>query len=658
MCSQKLAKNAKISIENIGGIERASLSLSSGINLLTGRNATNRTSLLQAVMAGLGSNSNQISLKAGADEGHVELQIGNKTYTRTLTRGSKPGEITLSGSPFIDDTTESDLFAFLLSENKARQEIRTGDPDLHEIVMDPIDTAAIEREITDLQQTVNSIEDEIEELHKKEQNIDALQEQRLSLIEDIEDLAADIETKQLELEEREVDLKESRDQQEEFEAAIQKLRATQDELTEVENELEDEREALDSLEYEHQELSEELSSLELPDESEDTLKRERRSLNKEKDKIQNKIDKFNQVISFNRDLLDEQLSGISDALRSEDDSSDPENLTHQLVSDEQSVCWTCGQQVDRSRIQETVQVIKSYKQTKVDERNEIESTIDDISSKIERIQSKQAEHQQLDDQKKTAKRQIDDTERAIQTLEERRQSLTDEIEMLKERVEELETSETHDELLNLNNELNELEREKQSLERDLKNVESRLSNAQSAQDKRKELETELDETKEQLSAARTRIETVERNAIENFNQHMDEVLDRLDYENIERIWLERRQTEAKKGRRKVEQTIFELNIVRKSDDGTVFEDTISHLSESEREVVGLIFALTGYITHEVYEEMPFLLLDSLEAIDAERIADLITYFNEYSDFVIAALLPEDTDPATELEATQEIITDI
>lgn len=658
MCPQKLANNAKINIENVGGIEQTSLSFSSGINLLTGRNATNRTSLLQAVMAGLGSNSSQISLRAGADEGRVELQIGDKTYTRILKRGSEPGEITLSGSPFVDDTTESDLFAFLLSENKARQEIRTGDPDLHEIVMEPIDTEAIEREITDLQQTVNSIESEIAELHQKEQNIDSLQEQRQSLIEDIEGLTADIETKESELEEREVDLKESRNQQEEFEAAIQELRATQDKLTEVENELEDEREALDSLKSEYQDLVDELSTLELPDENEDTLKRERRSLNKEKDKLQNEIDQFNQVISFNRDLFDEQLSGILEALRSEDDFGDSEDLTHQLVSDEQTVCWTCGQQVDRSRIQETIQIIKSYKQTKVDERNELESSIDDINSKIERVQSKQAEHQQLDDRKKTVERQIEDTERAIQTLEERQQSLTDEVETLKEHVKELETSETHDELLRLNNEINDLEREKKSLERDLENVESRLSDAQSAKDKQNELETELDETKEQLSEARTRIETVEKNAIENFNRHMDDVLDTLDYENIERIWLERRQTEVKKGRQKVDQTIFELNIVRKSDEGTVFEDTISHLSESEREVVGLIFALTGYITHEVYDEVPFLLLDSLEAIDAERIADLIGYFSEYSDFVIAALLPEDTGPATELEATQEIITDI
>lgn len=39
--------------------------------------------------------------------------------------------------------------------------------------------------------------------------------------------------------------------------------------------------------------------------------------------------------------------------------------------------------------------------------------------------------------------------------------------------------------------------------------------------------------------------------------------------------------------------------------------------------------------------MPFILLDSLEAIDAERLADLIEYVADYPQFFVVALLPED-----------------
>ena len=54
-----------------------------------------------------------------------------------------------------------------------------------------------------------------------------------------------------------------------------------------------------------------------------------------------------------------------------------------------------------------------------------------------------------------------------------------------------------------------------------------------------------------------------------------------------------------------------------------------------------MFALAGYLVHEVYETVPFMLLDSLEAIDSERIADLVEYVADYAEFLVVALLPED-----------------
>lgn len=53
-----------IDVRNIGGIDEASVTLPEGVSILTGRNATNRTSFLQALMAGLGSR--QSSLKGDA----------------------------------------------------------------------------------------------------------------------------------------------------------------------------------------------------------------------------------------------------------------------------------------------------------------------------------------------------------------------------------------------------------------------------------------------------------------------------------------------------------------------------------------------------------------------------------------------------------------
>ena len=74
MSTGELAQdNVSIRVENVGGIDKTELQVSPGVTALTGRNATNRTSLLQAAMAALGSD--RVSLKGDAEEGHVALTI-------------------------------------------------------------------------------------------------------------------------------------------------------------------------------------------------------------------------------------------------------------------------------------------------------------------------------------------------------------------------------------------------------------------------------------------------------------------------------------------------------------------------------------------------------------------------------------------------------
>lgn len=153
----------------------------------------------------------------------------------------------------------------------------------------------------------------------------------------------------------------------------------------------------------------------------------------------------------------------------------------------------------------------------------------------------------------------------------------------------------------------------------LVSVEARLTERDQIDVKRGELQGELTDL-------RGRIERIEEQAIEAFNAHMETVLELLDYANIARIWLERRETQVREDRRTVTKTVFELHVIRSTDSGTIYEDTIDHLSESEREVTRLVFALAGYLAHDLYESMPVVLLDSLETIDSDRIAALVDYF--------------------------------
>lgn len=110
---------------------------------------------------------------------------------------------------------------------------------------------------------------------------------------------------------------------------------------------------------------------------------------------------------------------------------------------------------------------------------------------------------------------------------------------------------------------------------------------------RDQLEAQREELAAELSNLRTQIEDLETAAVEEFNDHVDAFLDQLEYANIERIWIERTEREEGEGRHKVSRGRFALHVVRTTADGIVFEDTVVHLSESEREVTGLVFALAG-----------------------------------------------------------------
>lgn len=60
-------------------------------------------------------------------------------------------------------------------------------------------------------------------------------------------------------------------------------------------------------------------------------------------------------------------------------------------------------------------------------------------------------------------------------------------------------------------------------------------------------------------------------------------------------------------------------------------------------MTGLVFALAGYFAHDLPEVVPFVLLDLLEAIGAERVASPIEYFDECTEYLLVALPPENAE---------------
>lgn len=639
----------EISVSNIGGIDETEITFEPGVTILAGRNATNRTSFLQAVMAGFGSS--QASLKADADEGMVELVLDGDTYTRTLTRSN--GGVRYGGDPYLDDAEVADLFAFLVESNEARLAVPRGD-ELREVIMRPVDTEAIQAEVRELEQEKREVDSEIEELESLKDRVPSLQERVTQRKQEIEAKEEELAAKEAELDELDKGLEETRKEKSAVEETFRDLREARQELENLQYQLETEQESRESLKREQEELEEAGEQLEAGSDSRlEEVNSELSQLRSEKQAIESEISTLQQVIQFNEDMLDGSTADIAQGLQS-DGGASADSVTDQLVEGTEVVCWTCSSRVQVTAIQETLDDLRSLLSGKHSEVREMEDEIGELKSEKESIEAQQERAEEVSRRLREVGDEIEEREAAIEELEDQIRAQSGEIERLEAEAEAVE-DESYSEVLEVHKEANQLEFELDRLKKDVDDIESELAEVNDQIDVIGDLENRRDAITSDLNALRTKIERLEEEAVEAFNEHMADILGILEYKNIERIWLERTTQKVRSGRRKETKSVFERHIVRSMPDGTTYEDTVDHLSESEREVTGLIFALAGYLVHDVYETLPVMLLDSLEAIDSVRIDSLVKYFEQYSDFLIVALLPED---ASAIETPHTVIHDL
>ncbi|WP_254764519.1 archaea-specific SMC-related protein [Natrinema marinum] len=626
--------------ENIGGIDSTEVTLSPGVNVLTGRNATNRTSFLQTIMAALGSR--QSSLKGDADAGHVELAFDDERYTRYLER--RNGEIVFEGDPYLEDPELADLFAFLLESNEARRAVRRGD-DLRELIMQPIDTDEIEAEISALEAEKRDLDDRLEHLSQLGNELPDLEAQRTALDDEIETTSERVADLEADLEEFDLGVEASRARKEEIESAFADLQEARTDLESIEYDLETERESYAELEAERDDLEAERDALDDDLESPDRLEGRVQELRARKRSLDTTVSELQSVIRFNEErLADDGFDlDLDDSIDEDRDGDTDGDITDQLLADSADVvCWTCGSQVDRERIETTLDRLRSLRQSKLEERSDLQAQIDDLSTRQKELREQREQRERIETRLEAIH---DELKRRSQRIEE----LEAELEAQQARVDNLEDdagtveNAAYDEVIETHRELNRLELELEDLEAERDDVDTRIEEIEAKLDERSDLEDRRESVEAELTDLRTRVDRIEENAVDAFNDHMDSILSILEYRNIDRIWIERRERTVREGRRKVTRPAFDLHIVRTTEDGATYEDTVDHLSESEREVTGLVFALAGYLVHDVHETVPFMLLDSLEAIDSSRIAELVDYFEEYVDCLVVALLREDAE---------------
>lgn len=618
-------QSTRVHVENIGGIDVSTVSLEPGVNVLVGRNVTNRTSFLRAITAVFGSEN--VPLKANADHGRVELELDGETHVRTLQR--RNDDVVTDGTPYSDAPEPASLFAFLLQSNEARQAITPG-ADLRDLIMRPVNTEAIRSEITALEAEKSEIIDELERLDALASDLPDLEAERQTLQNQIAEKKESLEQVEREIEAIDVEA-ETEDARNRLEECLAELHDQHASLEEVRYQMGDARQHIGALRKEREECESRLEEL-VPVDAEN-LEDAIENCRDRTTSIETVVNELETAISLTESVVEGDAADVVEAVQK------PQDETDDRPTDD-TVCWACGNEASRAEVEQSLDGLRTLHREKLSEQG-------DSLIELSDLKEHRAERDVLRDRLEAIEEERVEREEELTDLREWRRALNGEVANLRSKIDDLPVRNLED-LVDRHKEADELEFEIERLQDDLTDVSERIADIEKQLEERDAVEARRNIVRENLTEVRNRIDRVETEAVDQFNTHMAAVLERLEYNTLERVWLERSRSDD-------DTSTFTLKILRSTGDVMTHHDRIDHLSESEREVIGVIFALTGYIVHDVCETTPFVLLDSIEAIDSDRTSSLVEYLAEYTRYLVVALQNNDVDA---LDTDYHSVTDI
>jgi len=606
-----------VTVKNIGGINSCELHLSSGLIAFEGRNATNRTSLLTAIAGGLGGTTAR--LKSDADHGKVEIEFNGESYIREYAT-----ENGTQGTPYTTDAELIDTFVALLWDNPIRQAVRSND-NLRELLMRPVDTQKIQRQIRDRKREREQLTKRRRELEQEREQLPSLQQQREAKAVDLEQVETELQEAREHVESISIDRTEASETQ----SLLNTLENKRQEKRNIQEQIEHHTDRIEDLQDSIADLEGKLADFEVPTDEIDRINAEIENLEQQERTLSNQVDDLLTIVSFNDDLLD---SGPDELLATKPET---ETVTDQLTADaDQLVCWTCGTEVSIDQVESRLEGLRDVVQERRQRREEIRSEIDEREVSLEEYERRVRNQREIGSQLSDFRDEVEHRKEECDRLQSDLDAVTEEISSLEDEAAQLEDKHA-DELVEYYEKISDLEYERGQLQERLSDLDSQIEDLEDAKTEIQQLENQIEEISDDLDSLRGRIENLETEVVDQFNTHIEDLIEKLDYRNIERVWLERKvDSDDRSG------GSFDLHIVRQAEDGSVYEDSLETLSESERELVGLVLALTGNLVHEVSEQVPVMLLDSIESLDSERLTMVLQYFSSRVDYMIVALLPE------------------
>lgn len=641
-----------VTANNIGGIDECEVELPPGNTLLVGENATNRTSFLQAIMAAFGSDN--ASLKGDAADGSATIAIGNETYSRELLDGDD--RTIYRGDPYLDDNVAADLFAFLHGDNEVRRAV-TNDGDVRDVLMRPVDIDQIETDIERLKTESDEVEAELERLEELKTELTRRKEERNDLEGEIASLRDERDEVEAAISGIDGEVSNTKEQKSEIESLVSDLKDAESELQRIESDIEGKTDLKTTIEQKLDDLAVPQVDTDEVEVRIESIEEQIQSSYDRQETIQSFRSQLSSILKFHQDLVGETTLSIQELFESGD--LDPEEVdipegpltdqlsasassgtvTDTLLEEDEILCWFCGNSTDRSSVNDLASQLRDLQSQLRGVVRDIDDEIAELQDEKASLEAKRDEYFSAIQQREEYTEKIEEYRSDLESLRERRYEVRSTVEEIEERIDEKRT-EHNEELLELHREESQLEVTIEQRERELETVSDRIGDIESELESEPELEDRRESIAAELENLRTKVDQIEEDLVDQFNMHMDQLLEILEYDNLSRIWIEWRTSDEMIRGSGDRAATFDLHVVRESDDGVAYEDELEHLSESEREIAGLVVALTGYLVHDVHEQVPVMLLDSIEMIDSKRLGRLLDYFKSYPDYLIAAILPE------------------
>lgn len=596
-----------IHVQNIGGIDEMNTEFEDSVTLIAGPNASNKTSLLKALAFALGSDD--VPIRSGATRAEVTLSYDGRSVTRTAERTGSG--MNISGDPWIEAEDPDALapFTALLEFNPLRSAVREG-RSFEQPLKKPLDLETLKAERSAKVSEKREREAELEELADVDSELEQVRGDLSTKRNRIAELEAELET-----------LRAEHSESEETDDELERLREERGELVgdrdTQRRQVENTEDAIDRLERRRDELTDRIEEAEstLEEFDVESLRSEKERLEAQVAERENRLEVLRSVLTANREMYDSDFTGVVGRERS--------------LTGDTFTCWACGQSAEAGNFEETLDELVALVER---DQNELEThrpRIRELESRLEDARDTEATLRELRANRREVENTISERTASLETQRERLRTIESELQDLSDRIEEYEREQADIES-DASQRIEDVRVTIQTARNDVDRLERRREELRDQLEARDELETEIEELRSDINALTERINNTEREIRTSFNETMEDLVSLLQFERIQRVWID---------------GDFELVIARDVD-GSVQHESVDHLAESERELIGLVLGLSGYLTYDLQERSPVLAIDSLSAFDTARARRIIEYVDDVSDRVLVAVHP---DEAAELD---------